>query len=171
MKVDLSPGTPFPHVKEFLGKHLPGHRHVRLDFSKAGARSGQISLYGDIESRLVIYYKSYSDGGRQSFQHDMNHLKDLLVETGTFEMSRCSVYFSSCCDDLIPVAIHMFYSASVRIHRSKLYLSETFGAAEPLVMVKILEAWRATEASCDILLQDLSRHRRVLETIFDNPSF
>lgn len=178
--VDLFPGTPFPQreIKDFLltaGNGGDKVHAVSLQFCSAGGRSnggGQIKLF----NALCIVYKIHDNGGRERFQSDMNHLKDFL---GGFHICKLEVFFGSCCDDLIPDAVNMFYSASVeydelanfRITQNELFLVEQDGAGDPAVAAAIVENWRidsnASGAYCRLYHSSTtSQHIPVFKAIF-----
>lgn len=183
VEVDLFPDTPFPkeELKQYLLTSGESQHFVDLDFFNSRATSvskdcGQIRLFCDDKCRLSISYMSHNIGGRERFRSDMKILKDILLETGGFQLFRCMVFFSSICDDLLPDVVDMLYNASADRH-GKLHLSERDGALDTTVAVNIIESWTACSnvrggqgASCIFNPRDISQHRQVLKTMFTKPS-
>lgn len=177
-RFNLLPGSPFPH--EQLKKWIPNckspqERCLVLEFyaSKDNGRISVVSCPGKFQ---VVRFDIHKNGGRGRFQSDMKQMNDLLIETGGYSLQECRVYFSSCCDDLIPDAITMFSNASSARSEERLVLvlSERDGAVDPTVALNIVQNWRniagTSEATIRFYPNDTSRHRFVLEAILATPN-
>lgn len=169
----LFPDSPFPMgaIKGYLGMNAR-HFDVKLTLrnSAEAGSCGYIEL--NVSTRqLYITYQSHADGGRERLQSDMISIKDLLIQAGGFHISECNVFFSNCCDDLIPNAVTMFHDASSVPCKttSTLTLSEIGGALDPNVAANVVEKWRFGSSSlCQIYPRDALPTQVVLEAIFTN---
>lgn len=186
---DLFEHTPFPEegLKNFVMTGAGNKLHaVSWIICNAEANSwgmpprAQCHIKMDINrlGEFCVFYRSHASCGRARFQSDMDSLKNLLVDAGGFKIHELWVFFSSCCDDLFPDAINMFYNASAKGGDAacNLFLSERDGAADPAVATAIVESWRIGKTAdsgsfCRLsYAPDTSPHHQVFEAIFTKPN-